>query len=40
VARQQEQHAGQPLLAGVEQLIDEVLLQTTVSGEHMRNEAV
>src|SRR5439155_14194704 len=38
--RQQEQRAGQPFFAGIEQLIDEVLLETAVPGEHVRDEAV
>ena len=38
--REQEQRAGQPLFTRVEQLIDEVLFEASIPGEHMRDEAV
>jgi len=40
IAREQEERAGQPFFAGVEQLIDEVFLEPCVPGEHMRDEPV
>ena len=40
VTREQEQRARQPLFAGVEQLIDQVLLEASIPGEHVRDEAV
>ena len=40
VARQQQQRARQPLLARVEELIDQVLLDADVPRQHVRDEAV
>ena len=38
VARQQQQDTGEPLFARVEQLVDQVLLHTDVSRQHVREE--
>jgi hypothetical protein len=40
VMRQQEQRASQPLLTGIEQLIDHVLLDANVSSQRVRDEAI
>ena len=40
VAREQQQRPRQPLLAGVEQLIDQVLLDADVPRQHVRDEAI
>ncbi len=40
VTRQQQQRAGQPLLAGIEQLIDKVLFDANVPGQHVGDEPV
>ena len=40
VARQQQQRARQPLLAGVEELIDQVLFDPDVARQHVRDEPV
>ena len=40
VARQQQQRARQPFLAGVEELIDQVLFDSDVAGQHVRDESV
>src|SRR6266849_6079791 len=40
IARQQEQRARQPLLARIEQLVDQVLFDSYVSRQHIRDEAV
>ena len=40
VARQQQQRARQPLLARIEQLIDEVFLDADVARQHVRDEAI
>ena len=40
VAREQQQRAGEPLLARVEELIDEVLFDADVAREHVRDESV
>ena len=40
VAREQQQRPGEPLFAGVEELIDEVRLDADVPRQHVRDEAV
>ena len=40
IARQQQQSTRQPLLAGVEKLIDQVLFDSDVPPKHVRNETV
>lgn len=40
VLRQQQERSGEPLFAGVEQLIDEVRFDPHVSGQHMGEETV
>ncbi len=40
VARQQEERAGQPFLAGVEQLVDQILLEPDVAREHVRDKPI
>src|SRR5258708_4432125 len=40
IARQQQQRARQPLLGGVEQLIDQVLFDPNVARQHVGDEAV
>ena len=40
VARQQQQRPRQPLLARVEELIDQVLLDADVARQHVRDEAI
>jgi hypothetical protein len=40
VPREQQQRAGQPLLAGIEQLIDQVCFDATVPSQHVRDEPV
>ena len=40
VAREQEQSACQPFFAGVEELVDQILLNPNVSREHIGDEAV
>ena len=40
IAREQQQSARQPFLAGIEELIDEVLLDSHVSRKHVSDEAV
>src|SRR5258708_22906335 len=40
IARQQQQRARQPLLGGVEQLIDQVLFDPDVARQHVGDEAV
>jgi hypothetical protein len=37
---QQQQRPRQPLFAGVEQLIDQVLLDPHITGQHVRDEAI
>ncbi len=40
IAREQQQSARQPFLAGVEKLVDQVLFDPDVSRQHIRDEAV
>src|SRR5208337_777379 len=40
ITRQQQQSACQAFLAGVEELVDQILLDADVSRQHMRDEAV
>ena len=40
VTRQQQQRPRQPLFARVEELIDQILLDADVAGQHVRDEAV
>src|SRR5882762_11914853 len=40
IAREQQQSARQPFLAGVEELVDQVLLDSYVSRKHISDEAV
>src|SRR3981081_1924857 len=40
IAREQQQSARQPFLAGVEELVDQVLLDSYVSRKHVSDEAV
>ena len=40
VARQQEQRSCQPFLAGIKELIDQILFDSNISGEHVGYEAV
>ena len=40
VARQQQQRPGEPLFAGVEELIDEIRFDADVPGQHVGDEAV
>jgi hypothetical protein len=40
VARQQQQRAGQPFLTGVEELVDEILLDADIPRQHVREEAI
>src|SRR5467141_5101136 len=40
IARQQQQRARQPFLAPIEQLVDQVLFDSYVSRQHIRDEAV
>jgi hypothetical protein len=40
VASEQEQSTGQPFFAGVEELVDQILLNPNVSSEHISDEAV
>ena len=40
VAREQQQSARQPLLTGVEKLVDQILLDSDVSCQHVRDEAI
>ena len=40
VARQQQQRTGEPFLARVEELIDQILLDADVPRQHVREEAI
>jgi hypothetical protein len=40
VTRQQQQRAGEPFLAGVEELVDEILLDADIPRQHVREEAI
>ena len=40
VARQQQERPREPLLARVEELIDEILFDADVPGEHVRDEPI
>jgi hypothetical protein len=40
ISRQEQQRAGEALLAGVEELIDQVLFDADVSRQHVRDESV
>ncbi len=40
VTRQQQQRAGEPFLAGVEELVDEILLDADIPRQHEREEAI
>ena len=40
IASKQEQSAGQPFFAGVEELVDQILLNPNVSRKHIGNESV
>ena len=40
VARQQQERAGEPLLAGVEQLVDQILFDPDVPRQHVRDEPI
>jgi hypothetical protein len=40
VPRHEQERAGEPLLAGVEQLIDQVLFDPDVPRQHVRDESV
>jgi hypothetical protein len=40
ISRQEEQRARQPLLAGVEEMVDKIFLDADVPREHVRNEAI
>jgi hypothetical protein len=40
VTRQPQQRAGEPFLAGVEQLIDQIFFDPDVPGQHVRQEPI
>jgi len=40
VTRQEQQCASRPLLARIKELIDQILLDPDVSGQHVRDETV
>jgi hypothetical protein len=40
VPSEQQKSAGQPFLAGVKELVDQILLDSDVSGKHISHEAL